>query len=127
MEATPEDAHSDTDSEYTPHSPTPAFPPNRPLGDNYSHLDFADSSPEVSDTDSDYSSGVEDSTGSRGRGRIPERVGNFVLLAKHKLVGTQIHVAKWKSEKSGLSVIWSDTPVSSVYFCLLSSLNELCI
>ncbi|GAA5991721.1 hypothetical protein JCM5350_000584 [Sporobolomyces pararoseus] len=108
-------AHSDSDSDYTPHSPTPAFPPNRPPGDFYSHLNFPDpSSPQTSDDESDdYHGAQEQEQGARENEpneRIPERVGNFRLLAKHKLAGTQIHVAKWKSVNSGLSVIWADTP-----------------
>ncbi|GAA5993072.1 hypothetical protein JCM5350_003975 [Sporobolomyces pararoseus] len=37
---------------------------------------------------------------------------SFRLLAKHKLdaTGTHMHVAKWRSEKTGLTVIWADTP-----------------
>ncbi|GAA5957539.1 hypothetical protein JCM3765_001175 [Sporobolomyces pararoseus] len=105
-------AYSDSDSDYAPHSPNPAFPPNRPPGDSYSHLDFPDpSSPQTSGDDSDVIYDVEDQGGRIGtKEHIPERVGNFRLLAKHKLAGTEIHVAKWKSDKSGLSVIWADTP-----------------
>ncbi|GAA5957136.1 hypothetical protein JCM3765_005417 [Sporobolomyces pararoseus] len=43
---------------------------------------------------------------------VPEKVGCFERLAKHKLdaTGTHMHVAKWRSEKTGLTVIWADTP-----------------
>lgn len=134
--------HSDTDSEYIAHSPSPALPPNRyvvnslghesrltkvinrsPPGDIYEHVDFADGSPEASDDDDsdDASSQFCDCQ------PIPERVGDFVVLAKHRLdaTGTHMHVVKWRSEKTGLSVIWADTPVSP-YFLLLGP-RRVCI
>ncbi|GAA5923094.1 uncharacterized protein JCM15063_003529 [Sporobolomyces koalae] len=105
-----QDTHSDTDSEYTPHSPTPAFPPSRPTGDIYSHLDAAgdDSSEEL---DSDCDSIVSGPSEGQTHKHIPDRVDSFVLLKKHKIdVAPQIRVAKWRSEKSGLKVIWAETP-----------------
>lgn len=113
MDPPPDDVHSDTDGEYTPHSPNPAFPPNRPPGDTYSHLDFVDSVHDDSDSNFGGSDSDSDVQGSSSKRPIPERVGNFVLLAKHKIdVAPHIRVAKWRSEKSGLKVIWADTPVS---------------
>ncbi|GAA5844592.1 hypothetical protein JCM3766R1_002672 [Sporobolomyces carnicolor] len=44
------------------------------------------------------------------RQQLPERVGNFVLLSSLKLDRTEIRVAKWRSEKSGLAVIYADNP-----------------
>ncbi|GAA5858806.1 hypothetical protein JCM8547_004996 [Rhodosporidiobolus lusitaniae] len=42
---------------------------------------------------------------------IPSRVGNFRLLVEHQLeVAPYTRIAKWQSEKSGLKVIWADTP-----------------
>ncbi|GAA6012656.1 hypothetical protein JCM11491_005471 [Sporobolomyces phaffii] len=76
--------HSDTDSEGVDvaHAPTVAI------------LDSAPDDSDASDHD-----------------LIPERVGNFVLLAQHEInVAPHIRVAKWQSEKSGLSVVWADTP-----------------
>lgn len=47
------------------------------------------------------------------RQQLPERVGNFMLLSSLKLDRTEIRVAKWRSDKSGLAVIYADTPVRS--------------
>ncbi|GAA5914435.1 uncharacterized protein JCM6883_004795 [Sporobolomyces salmoneus] len=104
---TDEGVYSDSDGDYEANSPSFAFPSHRSTGDINSHLDYTDGSPDVSDDES-LDPG-QDMCDCRA---FPELVGNFSLLAKHKLdgTGTHMHVVKWRSEKSGLSVIWADTP-----------------
>ncbi|GAA5857081.1 hypothetical protein JCM9279_001948 [Rhodotorula babjevae] len=47
----------------------------------------------------------------RGEHVVPSRLGNFRLLALHQLdVPPFITIAKWQSEKTGLKVVWADTP-----------------
>lgn len=41
---------------------------------------------------------------------IPSRVGAFDLIAEHTLSSASITVAKWASQKTGLSVVWANTP-----------------
>ncbi|GAA5830688.1 hypothetical protein JCM5353_004086 [Sporobolomyces roseus] len=106
-----EEVHSDTDDDgYYGHSPSPAFSPSRPPGDDSSHIDTDSSADSFSANEhQDVNSDDEDSR--HGKKRIPERVGNFRLLAKHKIdVAPYPRVAKWVSEKSGLKVVWADTP-----------------
>lgn len=52
------------------------------------------------------------STSSLGDGHaIPSRLGNFRLLTEFQLgVAPFTKVVKWQSEKSGLKVVWADTP-----------------
>jgi len=112
-----EEVHSDTDDDgYYGHSPSPAFSPSRPPGDDSSHIDTDSSADSFSANEhQDVDSDDEDSR--HGKKRIPERVGNFRLLAKHKIdVAPYPRVAKWVSEKSGLKVVWADTPVRLITF-----------
>ncbi|GAA5972730.1 hypothetical protein JCM11641_002994 [Rhodosporidiobolus odoratus] len=42
---------------------------------------------------------------------VPSRLGNFTLLAEHQLeLPPFTKIAKWQSQKTGMKVIWADTP-----------------
>lgn len=41
---------------------------------------------------------------------VPSRVGAFDLIAEYTLSSAPITVAKWVSQKTGLSVVWANTP-----------------
>ncbi|BGO99155.1 hypothetical protein NBRC10513v2_000259 [Rhodotorula toruloides] len=48
---------------------------------------------------------------------VPQRVGNFELIAHHQLeVPPYIQIAKYRSTKSGLKVIWADCPGTVCHF-----------
>ena len=108
-----DEVHSDTDDDgYYGHSPSPPFSPSRPEGDDSSHIDTENSSAYSFSANEDQDVESDDETRGSGKKRIPERVGNFKLLTKHKLdIPPYPRVAKWVSEKSGLKVVWADTPV----------------
>ena len=40
---------------------------------------------------------------------IPMRVGNFRLVKEHQVSFAPIQVAKWRSDVSGLSVVWASS------------------
>lgn len=69
------------------------------------------------DSDSDTSTATHSTTSFDSHIDAPDvcprldRVGNFALLASHKLDSASITVRKWESTKSGLKVVWADTPV----------------
>ncbi|GAA6040381.1 hypothetical protein JCM8097_007588 [Rhodosporidiobolus ruineniae] len=45
------------------------------------------------------------------RHAIPSRVGDFTLLTEHQLeVAPYTRIVKWQSDRSGLKVVWADTP-----------------
>lgn len=37
-------------------------------------------------------------------------VGDFKLLKSHKVDATPMIVGKWRSQKTGMSVVWTDSP-----------------
>lgn len=48
---------------------------------------------------------------------VPQRVGNFELIAHHQLeVPPYIQIAKYRSTKSGLKVLWADCPGTVCHF-----------
>ncbi|GAA6058540.1 hypothetical protein JCM10212_006979 [Sporobolomyces blumeae] len=101
-----DEVHSDSDDGYVPRVPSPPFPPARPAGDVYSHLD-----PDDSDSPSDVELDPVDDEDHHDLSDIPDRVGDFALVRKISLKTTpRIRVAKWQSEKSGLTVYWADVP-----------------
>lgn len=69
-----------------------------------------------SDTsDGDRSPPPSPSDPPRGEPVVPSRLGNFRLLAEHQLdVPPFIKIGKWQSDKTGLKVVWADTPGASL-------------